>query len=278
MFKYLLVGVLLVGLHPTNAQGEEAFERADQLFENRGFGFGQIAAAKAAYWRVLNSGEISNEQLAYGVSQIAKLSFYEGTYVAAQSDPARQLRIWDDCLLALARLEPFRTTFADSYYYHYLTCQMGWYQHANFGQRLQQVATINEKLLEILDEDLELRPLGFDSRFEGGGINRALANLYYQPYASDFNESLPDLRLASELIDRSLGARPMPGLVNWGLDYYINTRISAQIFMAMDRPEEAADLIADGIDDIEARWDDDDLPSGLGPETRAELELLRSLL
>ena len=253
------------------------YDAADALFAAREGGEADVAAARTAYQEALSSAT-SSEDKAYGVQQLGRLAVYEGVYLLPDLDAnkVRKAGIFDACrrtTLLIASEVVVRSVFT----YWQMACTAQWMKYATVADRLAQLGDIRRNFDEVVDDDLEIRAdAGIDGRYYGGGIYRVLAGIYSNVLASLMRDGLPRGDKAQMMIDRALAARAYPGDDNAGADYYMNYRHKVEVLQFNGQAQEAERVRTTAIDELEELLAGDGLPSGLEPESRGELRLLRA--
>lgn len=270
------LAALTLGLMPMAKAS--VFDAADHLFAARDGSVANCEAGIAEYQKVL-SGAAAGDQ-AYAVQQIGRLVSYEAEYLLPRDDSAnsRRAALYDHCRQATTTLVN-QPAYQAQYVYWRMACSANWLKNASTSERLAQLGGIRSDFDRAVGGDLEPKQdVGLDLRYEGGGVERVLAAIYANPLATLVRISLPNGNKALEMANRALASRPYPGDVNGGSEYYRNYRQKAEALNYLQRRTEAQQVLQAAIDEITERQGDNSLPVGLEPETRGELEVLRSML
>jgi len=255
------------------------FDEADRLFALREGSLANSAASRAEYQRLLPT--VANAELAYAVQQIGRLAAYEATYLLPDDNAnrARKVELWSGCRSAVERLEPVaaqRTVYA----YWRLTCTAQWLKYASIQDRLNQIAAIKTYFDGLIDANLEIKAeWGIDTRYYGGGIYRTLAGVYSNGLSALVREGLPNGPKATQMIDRALAAGDYPGDTTtlYGVDHFMNHRQKVEVLRFTRDDGGAARVKQEAIETIEDLIALGELPETLEPETKGELNVLRTL-
>lgn len=269
---------LAAALSTTTIAQAGVFDTADRLFTQREGSLTNAQAARAEYVRLLPT--LAGTQLTYAVQQIGLLATYEGSYLVPETDAnnARKAQIFNECRQAAAKLQPDASQ-KTAYAFWRLSCTALWLRYASTVQRLAELSSIKAYFDDLVGPDLEIKPAhNLDLRYQGGGLLRALSAIYSNQLASLIRDGLPNGAKALEMADRAIASRAFPGDANTGADYYRNYRHKAEALNFLNRPSEAQAVLADAIAEIEERQSDSDLPVGIQPETKGELQVMKGMV
>ncbi len=254
------------------------FDTADGYYRSREANAANAQSARAEYLRLLPS--LSGADLAYAVQQIGLLATYEGSYLIPDSDGtnARKTQLFNECRQAASRLQSDASQ-KTVYAFWRLSCTALWLKYATTVQRLAELSQIKAYFDDLVGPDLEIKPAhNLDMRYQGGGLSRALSAVYSNQLSSLIRQGLPNGAKALEMADRAIASRAFPGDVNTGADYYRNYRHKAEALNFLGRTADAQTVLTDAIAEVEERQADGDLPRGVEPETKGEVDIMKGML
>ena len=191
------------------------------------------------------------------------------------------MTVFDDCARNLDAINPTIIPVAAEIYYTWkITCLMFWFESAN---PLAQVSRVSE-LKGLIRDGLAATTNAnnqYIGTYEGAALGRNIAAIYAFPGGRQIGLYKPEeaLKLSSAALAAGLnspdGAFPVSLS---GKDYYENYWAVGNALRELGKKSEALAKIMAGINSIETRLEDDDLPARREYETIFQLQRLRDLL
>ena len=261
----------------------DTWSDADALYAARDSGRDKISAARAKYSDILGSATSKADKIR-AVSQLARLTVYEGEMTLPKDDVDGRKAIFGSCFCAKASVITNPTPRANceapgfmeaispaaigeehpAYYYFKSICEAYWGEVAGPMEKLAYA--------QWLKADLA-KGITLDTRFEGGGILRVASGVYSNPKAAPVQMYDPDRALL--WANQAVASQAYPGDPSDGTQYYENLEAKVKVLMqlASDRPnsdfkQQAMNVATSTLSEMDERFALDDLPAGRAPEFR----------
>lgn len=256
MKKVSILLVAALGLISAQA-GAYDFSQADSLFARRGEGPATVHRAQKLYERALS--RTRGRELVHASSQLARLSYFEGDLLTPQSNKRARKAIFSKCMDYINKIKPEIVGPTGAYYHWKTTCLALW---AKAAGQLRALTKIGE-LKRTMEAGLSHRP-----SYDGGGIHRVAAAIYIRSKM---------MRLLG-LYSPEKALRHINKAINYGPDYYNAYLIKAEVLKALDKDDDAIELLEDKIDELEGRISAGDLPADRKFESNVYLKRMKKLL
>lgn len=275
------------------AQADDIFTQADLLFEQREDSRTKIAAARTAYTALL--GQVSGDQLVYAVSQLGRLSIYEGEMLLPKTARNERREIFEKCwceepsvsILGAGScrkpgfVEKIKTVNGKehpAYYYFKGVCLAYWGEQGSSIEKLAFVGQIEAAVQKAPTVDYELIK-GTD--FEGGGAYRLAAGFYSNPAAAILGYYKPDVAFTA--INNAITAPASVGDPSDGSQYFDNHQGKVQVLIELNNKypndgwkQKAIDYTTEYLGNMADIIDFDSFPAGRKPEFMFNFKMMKT--
>ncbi len=254
MFRIVLILITVF-----NSIGALAFDfsDADKHFVKRENSQEDVKQAMELYDAALS--RVSGDDLVYAVGQIAHLDYYKGDILTNSGDSTTREEIFSHCLDKVELISSSNINQeVGAYYYWKAACRAMWAQAV--GTRAMPFI---KELRQNLYRGMEVGPT-----YMRGGIYRIAAAVFtVDERLSWFNLYSPERSI--EFIDTSL---------EQATDIYFAYSIKAFALKALNRNDEAIQLLQEKIAALSKSINDNTLDPSYAPENKFELERMKGLL
>ena len=250
----VLVGALLTVFVGTSAAAYD-FSEADALFKQRENNLGAISKARGLYEQALSGS--SKEDLMHAVERLGKLAYYEGDLLLSQDESSKRKQIFSKCLEHVESINPSKIGKTGTYFYWKTACLALWGRAAGMISAAGRLGELKDSMRQGLE---------FDAEYAGGGMHRVVATIHLR---ASWLSGLQNYEKALLQINEAIAKGP---------EYFNVYVVKAEILKALDRDNEALQVLETAKRELEKLERAKQLPANLEPETRVFLKQIKEAL